>query len=524
MKTQSFHNISETKITRGCVSDLTGDEKMKCIANDYTCKTCARDGCNKKTSFAECLATDGAVSIEHKPKSPSANEKIFTKICKDYNDACFILTNDSNLVTRDCFNEYLEKTGISPNYLFENYKSSSYEMCSEPLCNDHDIKEIHCVSCNSLVDKNCVNGTSIGRKRCELEVNPSGCYHLVDEHVERGCISDLTLDKREMCESNSDECKKCIHNECNLKASFQTCIKSVPGIDLSISATCKRYDDECYIHVYNNTIRRGCVGDLIDVPIEGIDIENDCKNDVICELCSDSNDCNNREIQTENCLVCSSDDDVFCSSNPSIEMSGTCPLALKPIGCYLKTNIGLYAKRGCVLHLDEQERQNCQSSTCKTCYGINCNLKRYFQTCANCNSEVDGEKCIESAHIANEMLCPNYLGECYTLIKDGHVIRNCTGDEVIPLADTCTRNPDNCKLCSHKGICNSERVKILSCASCDSSLDASCATNDTFNAFETCQLSIHPQTCYHLIDSLGIHKRGNFSSICSILCCFFFFC
>lgn len=497
---------------------MEGDERTKCIANDDTCKTCSRDGCNKKASFSECLATEGAVSIDikstdYKPKSQSENELFFTKICKDYNDACFILTNDSNLVTRDCFHEYLQKTGLYTNYIFENYKSSSYEMCSEPLCNDQDIQEMHCVSCNSQTDKNCVDGTSTGRKRCELEVNPSGCYHFNDGlHVERGCISDLALDRREMCESDSDECKSCIGNECNSKASFQKCIKAVPGINLNISTICRRYVDECYTHIYNNEIRRGCVGDLIDVPIEGVDIENDCKNDAICELCSDTNDCNGREIATEHCLVCSTDD-VFCSTNPSTDMSETCPLALKPFGCYLVKDIGLSAKRGCVLQLEEQERQNCQNSTCKTCIGNNCNLKRSFQKCINCNSEVDmncKEKAYNQQTLANEMLCPNYLGECYTLVQDGHVIRNCTGDEVIPNADTCTENPENCKLCSDRGTCNGEPVKTLTCASCDSSIDASCATNITFSSFETCQLSIQPQTCYHSIDSMGVHKRGKF--------------
>lgn len=497
------------------MASLNGADQEQCIKNSDTCKTCLSNGCNAKNAFAECIATDGEVSIDYKTTSPS-DKKIFTKICKAYDDKCFIVVNDSEMVMRDCFNEYLERANVPSNFL-SAHSDSLYEVCAEPLCNDHIVKRMHCLTCDSRYDNTCINTTLAERRNCSLELNPSGCYHFETDHIERGCISDLQPEKRHLCESDSDQCKSCIGNSCNSKQFFQKCI-ATSEMDVSViySKVCKRYDDKCFIHVRNNTIRRGCVSDLIVSSVDGIDIVGDCENDEICELCTASNNCNDRKVQTENCIVCSSND-TQCKFYPSIEMSQECPLAMKMMGCYLYQDGGFHAKRGCKSHLDKEEQHNCQryGSECKTCLGNNCNVKRSFQTCSVCNSYTDGDECIHRSFSFKVKTCPNYLDECYTLIQNGHVYRNCIGDELIPNAEACVNNPKNCKLCSDKSSCNDEDVKALTCVTCDSSTNPLCAANSTglhhFNSMiETCPMSLQPQTCFHSIDTLGVHKRGKF--------------
>lgn len=500
---------------RGCVANLEGADKDRCVENDDTCKTCHRSGCNMKSAFAECVVTNGVVHIDYKPKRPT-DDKIFTKICKKYDDSCFVLANDVNIVIRDCVGEYMEKNEVSADFLSDNYNATSYEVCSEPLCNDHDVKAQYCLSCDSRYDGHCNNATSTARKRCFLEVKSSGCYHFEGDHVERGCITDIDGGKRTLCESDSETCKKCMGNECNSKTVFQTCLTTdEKNLSNNFTKLCKRYTDRCFVHVLDNNTRRGCVSDLIESPIHGIDLMEDCKNEKICEICSDRNNCNDREVKEEHCLVCSTKDDLFCSYYPEkLQTSERCPMRLKRMGCFLSRNGALHAERGCMSQLDEREQYNCKrpkSTECKMCLGDNCNEKRYFQQCVDCNSEVDGQHCIDNVFVdGGTRMCENYSDQCYTVVRNGLVIRNCTGDETIPDEKTCKDNPDNCKLCSNKGRCNDDVIKTITCVSCDSTIDVTCGTNTTFSQFKTCPISIYEPSCYHLIDDNQLHRRGTY--------------
>lgn len=506
-------NFPDERITRGCVADLESPQKDNCTANDNTCKTCIGDGCNEKSAFAECIASKEPMPINYKPKYP-LDENIFQKICKNYNDKCFIFVNNEKKVSRDCLNEYLQKTSVSPSFLSENFDATSYEVCSDPLCNDQVIRQIKCFSCDSRNDKDCINTTLIKKKECMIEVNPSGCYHFEGEHIERGCITDLKGEIRNKCESNSDTCKKCNENKCNSKPHFQRCITTDrKNTANSGSKICKNYNDKCFIHTTSTTIRRGCMNDLIEFPIDSINIETDCKNPSICETCSGSINCNHREVIPEKCMVCSSEDNVDCTYYPNANLSQACPLTLKPEGCYLEKTVRYKAKRGCMNNLNDTKRRECQRSDekCKKCTGDNCNQKPYFQTCAACDSRIDGEKCITQPYLTQSVTCPDYYGDCYTTVQYGSVVRNCVGDMNIPDADACKKNSYACKLCTGKSNCNEDNLKQISCISCDSTVNPSCATNRTFYEFETCPLSVHPQSCYHSIDTLGVHKRGELS-------------
>lgn len=495
---------------RGCVRDLQRSHKDDCVRQSKTCKTCFGKNCNTK-SIQKCYFTSG----EHHFQSHFKE----MKTCKHYNDACFVLITEKQTVVKDCLKEYADKNSLSLNFLSETYKNSSYSVCSSALCNDQVIESTNCITCDSRHDLYCDGGPfshSWRRYRlrsCPLEVYSSGCFHYNGNHTLRGCVNGLVDEKRFSCESDSDICKKCIGIECNDLITFQKCLtgNERKAAD-SQSKICKRYSDECFIHIANDTIQRGCSSDLIESPTKEIDFLSECQNGR-CKTCAGRENCNDIDIKDEHCLVCQGTSD--CSFYPGQDMRQKCPLAILPMGCYLHRTTHSNVERGCISQLDVANQKECQDGSyrCKMCRGDSCNIKRDFQRCHACYSkdgnENDQYSCRRKPWNVKEVVCPNYTDECYTLVQEGSVQRNCIGDETFPNATLCKEHPNYCQTCSDKRSCNDSPLKYQTCISCDSSVDPTCATNSTFEATEQCPLWIHPQICYHHIDNKsGVHERG----------------
>lgn len=93
-----------------------------------------------------------------------------------------------------------------------------------------------------------------------------------------------------------------------------------------ISKTCSSYTDECFVHVSNDTVVRGCLSEHQ---------QYDCKNSDLCDKCSNSDNCNNRIVDGEFCITCDSEKDINCRNNVNVTMRKQCPLAVKRLGCYI---------------------------------------------------------------------------------------------------------------------------------------------------------------------------------------------
>lgn len=507
-KCEVFLLFQESGYVRGCVRDLKDKSKQNCLDQSNTCKTCSGENCNTMTTFQSCYFNN----TEVEPTLPTSNGSQM-KVCKKYDDKCFtLITEDKGIVIKDCLHEYAEKEKLPIDFL-NKFKESSYHVCSSPLCNDQEIRPTHCIACDSAVDKTCILSFLAERIKCPLEINPSGCYHNYDgKYTRRGCIAYLDKEKRESCESDSDTCKKCMGNECNWRAYLRKCMAvNMKLINEDESKICKRYEDECFIHVANEIVRRGCTSDFIESPVEGIDFESDCRNDTICEKCDESL-CNDKQINNERCVECNSKYDRLCAHFPSNAPIKKCTLTLKKFGCYLWQAEELVAQRGCISELERDDRYECDRSrsTCKKCFGDKCNLKVNFQKCYVCDSVVDGEDCLTSPRSIGDETCPNYTDHCYMKVVDGRVKRGCVGDKTVPSVDICDENPETCEHCSAENPCNNKPIWLTTCISCNSKADKTCATNSTYDQIEMCPItSIHPQKCYHYIDEkTGQHKRG----------------
>lgn len=139
-----------------------------------------------------------------------------------------------------------------------------------------------------------------------------------------------------MCRQQGQFCKTCIGNDCNEKVDFQQCkvcnstqnvdcIRSTHFID---SQTCRNYDDDCFVHVKDDVIQRGCLR-------SNQNLGSDCDNGDICEKCRDRNDCNDKVVDGEFCITCDSECDSNCRNALNTTMRTQCTLSVAKMGCYL---------------------------------------------------------------------------------------------------------------------------------------------------------------------------------------------
>lgn len=139
-----------------------------------------------------------------------------------------------------------------------------------------------------------------------------------------------------MCRRNGEFCKTCSGNNCNAKVNFQSChvctsansLNCIVNINAVPTQTCKNYLDECFVHVVNNAVTRGCA-------LENDQLAEDCKDPTKCEVCSDTANCNNNIIGANDyCYTCDSESDPNCKDNLNDSMLTQCPLSVSQMGCF----------------------------------------------------------------------------------------------------------------------------------------------------------------------------------------------
>lgn len=352
------YSILDSSVKRGCLEHLKNDELQLCKENGDECKTCQQDKCNSKKSFHQC--SNGSIDLEQKSRG------FGTKICHDYTDQCYIRL-ENNTVTRGCLQEYIAINNQTKEHQ-NQLGVAMYRTCATPMCNEDEIDTEHCISCSSDTDPDCIDKvTSKKRKKCNLAKELMGCYHYEDleandgKLVIRGCVTEIEENKSKMKSSHADLLKYCKGNECNSRPTFQRCRETGPNEneqDYRV-VVCQEYSNECYTHISDNIIRRGCLNDTNALITDGVDIQNDCQDEDICEKCSD-NLCNNKTIEKEFCFVCDSKNNMLCGIEPDPTMRVQCPLAVKPLGCFLYKNLSEPVRRGCLRSEPPSQRKLCR--------------------------------------------------------------------------------------------------------------------------------------------------------------------
>lgn len=516
-------------MVRGCGNQLPEPEYDACNMGDGTCRLCQDDQCNSRTTFLECRVCDSNVDG---PNCIRYAYAMASKPCRVYNDECYVHV-DQDQVIRGCLSDQTIDTDIikfrekcAPN-------SEWCEICAEDNCNRRRVDGEFCLACDSSDDPNCrLNANYTMRSQCPLSLNPAGCFRFEDyggRLVKRGCLTSVTEPERQMCRRDGSTCKTCLGNDCNAKMSFQrcrvcssadsvNCIRSPGGV---ITKTCKNYLDECFVHVAGDVVTRGCLGEQSKPKPDAIDFRRDCKNEHICETCSDRDNCNNKLVNGEFCYVCDAqgDDGPRCRSRLDTRMRKQCPLSVTPLGCFrFEDNHGDQVKRGCLSNLTLNEANMCRENNekCKTCLGNDCNSKLLFQHCHVCNS-TKSLNCIRGSQTTPTTTCKSYTDECFTHVADDVVTRGCLLQQnetsAIDLVERC-QNTDECDKCSDESNCNKKIVDGEFCITCSSDTDPNCRANVSISMRTQCSLAVKQLGCYRLEDDGGaVVKRGCLSDV-----------
>lgn len=423
-----FREFLDHSVSRGCLTDLETHDIQRLKHDKTVFKRCLSSYCNGEAIYTQCHQASQEINY----KSVGYQ----SRACSNPNDHCFVGIHNDEII-RGCLAEYKKSEDLT-NESIANRFDEFYRTCEGLLCNDDVITIEYCFE-NNLTDSSARRVDPL-LKKCPLKRHPVGCYHIEDINdivLARGCISNLDAIEREQLKSNSSSYKECFLSGCNEKRYLQRCIQGTEDVNRPNASKngwqyCATSDDKCFVHVWNDVIRRGCLESAQLSFKDGAKIAHDCEIGDFCETCSGSMDCNEKTIETEHCIQCDAQNDAFCANEPHLRMRKQCALAIKPLGCYLSENTDLSIERGCLSNLNNQDRRMCgdnSSDYCKSCYGESCNIRPYFQECFECDMKTNGDNCIGSPTLAFLKRCSSYVGGgCYTMAKRGVFKRGCIDD------------------------------------------------------------------------------------------------
>lgn len=160
-------------------------------------------------------------------------------------------------------------------------------------------------------------------------------------------MSDLHDAEADMCAHGSarNGCKRCMGENCNSKPHFQTCRTCTTADNLRCYVdanddrvplvSCASYTDECFIHVANNTVTRGCLAETSALVI------GECADPAKCERCDGSEDCNVKAIgANDRCYTCDSRTNANCRDQVDESMIEQCAFSVNALGCFRAEDAG----------------------------------------------------------------------------------------------------------------------------------------------------------------------------------------
>lgn len=160
-----------------------------------------------------------------------------------------------------------------------------------------------------------------------------------------------------MCREERQFCKTCLGNDCNRKLEYTSCYTCDSAIDdycietneVTANKQCRNYLDQCYTLIgENERVIRGCLEDAPTLALT-------CINNSKCELCTDGEHCNNKNVAQEFCYVCNSENDENCKNNPDAAMAQACTAVeynFDRMGCYRFDDTGMvFIYRLCIIFI-----------------------------------------------------------------------------------------------------------------------------------------------------------------------------
>lgn len=257
-------------LARGCVSDLDERQRHELQTNATEYVECSESGCNEKPNQQRCIEGTEDFSLPNR-------SQLGWKYCSEPYDKCFVHVS-GNIIRRGCLNNAKLMYSDGSKIVSDCNVGDICETCSGTRdCNDKIIQTEFCIECNSEENALCANAPNLlMRKQCAMTVKPLGCY-LNEQHgrgIERGCISNLRQQDRRICNDNenSNSCKTCFGDSCNVRQYFQECFhcnmttdgdNCIDSPSLVELKRCTSYaGGGCYTMAKRGVFERGCVDTL----------------------------------------------------------------------------------------------------------------------------------------------------------------------------------------------------------------------------------------------------------------------
>lgn len=293
------------KVRKGCVSELSNNEKFNCRKNGENCKICFGHNCNFRIDFQKCIMCDS----KNDPACYLPDQKVDWKQCNDYSDKCYTFV-ENNFVERGCLKD--ASTEINEKCKRDNGKCG---VCfNDDFCNNKPLKDT-CIVCDSITEPSCDGAPdSIAESICSVNdrFDSEGCYlQKSDNIIRRGCIQDLTNEIKTECRSQSNDCQICLSRNCNKKKEFQQNCFTCNGLTDPLCSqgysnetiTCPDYSSSCLTGIdARGKTYRGCSSMLAydeRTYRQGFEVcyGEYCNNEIypatrrLCYQCSGGSDC-----------------------------------------------------------------------------------------------------------------------------------------------------------------------------------------------------------------------------------------
>lgn len=480
-------------VIRGCLANVSSDERALCRAGNDLCRACNGNNCNFREDLQRCFICTSANN-----ELCLSDFERFRSTCKHYNDQCFT-SIENGIVTRGCLREH----GVD--FASQCKRNEDFcVICSYDSCNKHQIMSESCIQCNASSKIDCTSSTPEEldemSDKCNYSLRALGCYskRISENDIERDCTSNIVDQTiRYDCMSNNGNCRRCDSMNCN-RNRFSACYScdNCPAFnDQMILLECPIYFDSCVIFVNKtgHTIR-GCKSSFGWNEI----VENvyfiDCIN----------RECNNYTFPLNrlSCYQCNGDDSCQDSNQKGFEKTlKACQIFGRIERCYTYIGNDKKLRRGCLTDNYEMDKK-CSTSekqNCFICSTSGCNNQNQTSSptleCFDCNATTE---CAWGQKDANVARCQKdvYFGQnesCFILMNNStsDVSRGCSLD-----TDIECKKDRKCMTCNQTK-CNDNNFEFQSCHQCQSK---KCQTVDGYGRQCPGVYSYKRRGCFTLIE------------------------
>lgn len=509
---------ANSMFARGCLEDATEE-----VANDCSdpanirCELCDGDsGCNNQYVREKCLEQEyrrGSAAIVTPSSSVRCRLQSKPMGCYHFEDTA------TGSVKKGCVGHLSDEQ-----FAIYARQMPNFQICLGESCNSR-YELFSCLRCESVAGNDTcisafehVDSVVCGKYRDE-------CYtRVIDENIERGCLSSLSRETTDACRGAPQKCSTCgdrrncndlpkKHEHCytfDSNPSFRQALESASNEPQSVACRLSVPRLGCYHYEVpgKRITRKGCVSEL-----QPSQLEFYAKQKQHFFKCSSDN-CNSGETITS-CFTCQSNGvDGHCVTDLSNVSVNACPKYGDK--CYTRISNGNQYQRGCLSEASDIVAKACDSKMmgkCEVCGDSKCNDHTATDHCVSCNSAHDAKCRQQPTEVGSVQHCSmkspldsSQPAGCYLKYNGDDTIRGCAEDlDGSDLHECSSTSSATCQICNgHR--CNERASFRQSCYKCTSAVLNSCL--DLSEPTLAAKCWNYTDSCLVGVDASGLTHRA----------------